>query len=210
MPSVLENYAAPEVVACPPPGEEEPDLGPSCGAAYTYSSHSPKWTFQSQQIHLIVQEVLNATNPATVLVPFAGTTRLQPRLPPMEVTYIDPHLNAKPDGHHIRAFAEDALEAILQEVQAGSRPPFDLIISDPPWSAYQVVHTYQSGRQLPLTWLKDRFAQALAPAGSVLSFAWNSTGMGARRGFRKAKIWLVNNGGNRHDTIITWERRDGP
>lgn len=54
---------------------------------------------------------------------------------------------------------------------------------------------------------KDEIARIVPLGGKVLSFGWNSQGMGEKRGFTKTKILLVAHGGNHNDTICTVEVR---
>lgn len=46
--------------------------------------------------------------------------------------------------------------------------------------------------------------------GYVLSFGWNSTGLGKKRGFSLVDLLVINHGGSHNDTIcIAEERTDG-
>jgi hypothetical protein len=58
--------------------------------------------------------------------------------------------------------------------------------------------------------VKDEIKRVVKKGGKVISFGWNSVGMGKERGFRgfkKTKIMLVCHGGNHHDTIVTVEEK---
>jgi len=91
----------------------------------------------------------------------------------------------------------------------------DLVIFDPPYSPRQISECYsQIGRQCTMqdtqskTWMEWRNAIALVCAqnATVLSFGWNSVGMGKNRGFEPLEILLVCHGGAHNDTICMSEK----
>lgn len=93
----------------------------------------------------------------------------------------------------------------------------DLIRLDPPYSPRQISECYAEIGQ-PCTMadtqngafykqVRDAAMNVLAPGAVVLSFGWNSTGMGRDRGFRMEEILLVCHGGAHNDTICIAERR---
>lgn len=92
----------------------------------------------------------------------------------------------------------------------------DAIIFDPPYSTQQVKEVYGGiGKEFLKTdntnvirWTKEKeAAMRLCKMGTVvLSFGWNSTGMGRRRGFEIEEIVIVNHAGAHNDTICTAER----
>ena len=45
----------------------------------------------------------------------------------------------------------------------------------------------------------------MKPGGKVISFGWNSGGIGKTNGFEIQRILLVPHGGPHHDTIVTVE-----
>lgn len=47
----------------------------------------------------------------------------------------------------------------------------------------------------------------IAPGGIVLSFGWQSAGMGKGRGYEMIEIALINHGGGHNDTICLAERK---
>jgi len=95
---------------------------------------------------------------------------------------------------------------------------FDGAFFDPPYSMEQVKRSYNScglkywqkehGNQSGnFPKIKDKLSQIVKPEGYILSFGWNSSGMGKKRGFMKKEILLVAHGGNRHDTICISEQK---
>lgn len=110
--------------------------------------------------------------------------------------------------HHM-----DALEFLCM-LRVTSVSP-DLVIIDPPYSATQIKQCYEhigmdrfyrAGEQ---NWKKERdvVAEIVAMGGVVLSFGWNSQGVGINRGFELEEILLVNHGAAHNDTICIAERK---
>lgn len=94
---------------------------------------------------------------------------------------------------------------------------FDLGIFDPPYSPRQISECYKSiglaatneDTQNARLYkrVRDALAPLLRPGGVVLSFGWNSQGMGQSRGFEIEEILLVAHGGAHNDTICLAERK---
>ncbi len=108
----------------------------------------------------------------------------------------------------------DALEFLEglaeQEVKA------DLIFFDPPYSPRQLAECYkQVGRKATMqdtqakSWSdwKNAIANISADSATVLSFGWNTVGMGKKRGFEIAEIMMVCHGGQHNDTICMAETK---
>jgi len=92
----------------------------------------------------------------------------------------------------------------------------DLVLFDPPYSLRQVKECYNSVGVDNMTQhqsnyfytdLKNEIQRIVAPGGIVISFGWNSNGMGGYRNFEKEQIVLCSHGGNHNDTIMTIERK---
>jgi hypothetical protein len=87
------------------------------------------------------------------------------------------------------------------------------VLFDPPYSHEQCLRRYTpkqggtAGRSEYWAKCKDEIARAVRPGGKVISFAWDSTGMGKVRGFEATRYLLVCHGACHNDTIITVERR---
>lgn len=54
---------------------------------------------------------------------------------------------------------------------------------------------------------KEQIARIVKPNGVVISFGWNSGGIGKKYGFEIEEILLVAHGGWHNDTIVTVERK---
>lgn len=93
----------------------------------------------------------------------------------------------------------------------------DLILFDPPYSPRQISECYKNiGMMVGMeetqsAMLYQRARDAIVTVASddaiVLSFGWNSVGMGKRHGFEQIEIMLCCHGGAHNDTICLAERR---
>jgi spermidine/putrescine-binding protein len=110
----------------------------------------------------------------------------------------------------------DALDFLLLLKKQGVEP--DLCIFDPPYSRQQVKQVYDGiGRHYGLkdtqdhstNWRAERDAvdEIITDGGIVLSFGWNSAGMGKERGYEVEDILLIYHGGAHNDTICIAERK---
>lgn len=85
-------------------------------------------------------------------------------------------------------------------------------VFDPPYSPRQLKECYSGKGEYDTkssTWSnwKDLIAQKMANDGIVISFGWNSNGLGASRGFEVIEILLIAHGGSHNDTICVVERK---
>ena len=90
----------------------------------------------------------------------------------------------------------------------------DFLLFDPPYSPRQVSECYKNvGRTVNMQttqasfWgdLKKEVARVVQKNGIVLSFGWNSGGIGKKSGFEIIEIMMVAHGGWHNDTICTAE-----
>jgi len=92
----------------------------------------------------------------------------------------------------------------------------DGVLFDPPYSPRQIKECYE-GVGLSVTgditradWWTSRkrvIARITKVGGKVISFGWNSNGIGKSLGFEKTRILLVAHGDAHHDTICVVERK---
>ena len=92
---------------------------------------------------------------------------------------------------------------------------FDSAIFDPPYSPRQISECYkQIGRAVGTAdtqnaglyrRVRDGIDKILKPGAVVVSFGWNSSGMGSGRKYRQVEIMLVAHGGAHNDTICVAE-----
>ena len=93
----------------------------------------------------------------------------------------------------------------------------DLVLFDPPYSPRQISECYKSiGREVGMAAtqngklykrVRDMIVPVLAPGAIVLSFGWNSAGMGKERAFEQIEIMLVCHGSAHNDTIVVVEKK---
>ncbi len=109
----------------------------------------------------------------------------------------------------------DALDFLLKMENDGVRP--DFVIFDPPYSPRQIKELYdgigikmqQHDSWKTNGWTKERdVVNRITPSNSIcLTFGWNSTGMGKKRGWEIKEIMLVCHGGGHNDTICMAEQK---
>ena len=99
-----------------------------------------------------------------------------------------------------------------------SLPSLRGALFDPPYSLVEVSRHYTEigmkfkGKENPtggFPKVRDEMARLVDFGGYVISFGWNTVGMGKKRGFEIVEILIVSHGGNRNDTLCTVERRCG-
>lgn len=107
-------------------------------------------------------------------------------------------------------------EAFLDDL-AAKNINADLVLFDPPYSPRQVMEHYrdaglrvtqedtQSGRLFKR--VRNAIDRIVQPGGVVLSFGWQSAGMGAARGYELFETMLVAHGGGHNDTICIAEKK---
>jgi len=104
-------------------------------------------------------------------------------------------------------FQLDALE-FLKQLQDES---VNGVLFDPPYSTEQCLRRYTpkqngtAGRAEYWAKCKDEIKRITKNGGTVISFCWDSVGMGKKRGFEIIEILLVCHGACHNDTIVTVE-----
>lgn len=87
------------------------------------------------------------------------------------------------------------------------------VLFDPPYSVEQCLRKYTprykgtAGRTEYWTRCKDEIGRIVIPGGTVISFRWDSTGIGKKRGFEIVEILLICHGACHNDTIVTVDRK---
>lgn len=103
----------------------------------------------------------------------------------------------------------DALE-FLKKLDDDS---IDGVLFDPPYSTEQCLRKYTpkfngtAGRAEYWRKCKDEISRIIKKDGLAISFCWDSTGIGKKRGFEIGEIRIVCHGACHNDTIITVDRR---
>ena len=106
-------------------------------------------------------------------------------------------------------YKEDATD-FMNELSIES---FDYGLFDPPYSPRQLKECYKGKGKYDTkssTWSnwKDLLAGKIRFGGKVISFGWNSIGLGMNRGFKIIEILLVPHGGQHNDTICVVEVKE--
>lgn len=105
--------------------------------------------------------------------------------------------------------AEDFIKQLIKENVIA-----DLVLFDPPYSPRQMKEMYNDiglalSQKRTQGWkgLRDAINQIIPINGVVLSFGWNSNGMGKGKGYEIEEILLVAHGKEHNDTICLAERK---
>lgn len=105
-------------------------------------------------------------------------------------------------------YKEDATD-YLNKIKDNS---FEYALFDPPYSPRQLKECYDNKGEYDTkssTWSKwkDLLSKKLKIGARIISFGWNSSGMGKNRGFEIIEILIVNHGGMHNDTICVVEEK---
>ncbi len=152
------------------------------------------WTFSVKPIKNLIDKYIT-TNWAD---PFAGTTS------PADITN-----DIEADRGAL--YTMDALD-FLKHLADSS---INGVLFDPPYSVEQCLRRYTpkhggtAGRAEYWAKCKNEIARILKPEGVAISFGWDSTGIGMKRGFVIEEILLVCHGACHNDTIVTVDRKKG-
>jgi len=103
-------------------------------------------------------------------------------------------------------YQKDALEYLAES------KPSKYGLFDPPYSPRQYKESYKGIGEFDTkssTWSnwKKALADKILPGGIVISFGWNSGGIGKKYGFEIIEILIVCHGSQHNDTICTVERK---
>jgi hypothetical protein len=91
----------------------------------------------------------------------------------------------------------------------------DGAIFDPPYSLTQVSRSYRniglsfSGKENPtggFPKVRDELVRVVRSGGYIISYGWNTVGMGKHRGCEPVEYLICSHGGNRNDTLVVVER----
>jgi len=156
-----------------------------------------KNTFDIKCINKLIHKYLR---PGMLSIdPFANKNRIA------KITNdLDPEMKAE--------YCMDALD-FLKQLKPES---IDFVLYDPPYSPRQVSECYKKmGRTVNMEttqasfWgnLKKEIARVTRAGGIVISFGWNTNGIGKTNGFEILEILTVSHGGQHNDTLCTVERK---
>jgi tRNA G10 N-methylase Trm11 len=84
---------------------------------------------------------------------------------------------------------------------------FDTVVFDPPFDDLQAADKYDSLRADNVLQAFQQFEQLVRPGGVVITFGWNSWGMGSCATFEREETVLFQRGPVKRDVIATVDRR---
>ena len=98
----------------------------------------------------------------------------------------------------------------LEFLKTHQTASLDGVLFDPPYSTEQALRTYKAkyqgtaGRAEYWARCFDEIGRVVKSGGTVISFGWNSNGVGKKRGFAIRRILLIAHGAcHPFDTIVT-------
>lgn len=152
------------------------------------------WTFKMKPVQNIFQKYNVGMGWAD---PFAGETS------PAEFTN-----DIEGRGNKYSLDALEFLKSLASQSMSG-------ILFDPPYSVEQCLRRYTpkhkgtAGRAEYWARCKDEISRIITLRGRAISFCWDSTGIGKKRGFDIEEILLLCHGACHNDTIVTIETKIG-
>ena len=154
-----------------------------------------RWTFTIPPIAQLIKEEMADTHPW--IDPFAGM-----HSPAHIRNDINPECNAE---YHM-----DALEFL----QSMDGQEFVGAFFDPPYTLELARRRYKKHYDMDtasfssyISQCKTSLAERIQAGGHVISFGWDSNGLGLNRGFRLDRVLLVAHGALHNDTIVTVETK---
>lgn len=161
-----------------------------------------KWAMPNKHtfdIPPIKELILEELTPGTWIDPFASRNKFAGITNDLNKDFdTDYHVDAL---EFLRMFADISIDGVLY---------------DPPYSPRQVSECYNSiGFNVTQETTRASFwgnhkkeiSRIVKPGGKVLTFGWNSGGIGRKYGFEVTRILLVPHGGWHNDTICTVEQK---
>lgn len=155
-----------------------------------------KNTFEIKPIAALLKEEITA---GVWIDPFANKSKCATITNDLNPLYdTDYHLDAL---DFLKLFADKSIDGVLY---------------DPPFSPRQVAECYhgvgmnitsETTRQSFWSKQKQQISRIVKIGGKVISFGWNSGGIGMKYGFEIKRILLVPHGGSRNDTICVVEEK---
>ena len=170
-------------------------------------------TFKIKPIRELIAKVVKeyaeeVGRPIVVIDPFANEGSILEEFDGLEVTYITNDLDTQYDtDYHLEAsefismFEDDSV---------------DIVLYDPPYSTRQISEVYKEhGLAVNMQttqssyWgnQKKEISRITKHGGKVITFGWNSGGIGKSNGFEIEEVLLVPHGGWHNDTICTVDVR---
>jgi len=155
-----------------------------------YQQPTKKYTFEMPRI----KEWTEKRSQGRVLNLFAGKTKLN-----IDEMRVDASNEFAPDYHG------DCREFI--KMATNTSEVYDVVLLDPPYTWRKSKEKYEGYMIGQYPRLKDELLPIMSSTGRVISYGWDTVGMGKLRGFKKVGLCVVCHGGDSRDTLIIVEDR---
>lgn len=158
-----------------------------------------KNTFKIKCISELIEKWIVEINPNEVVEPYSNTSKYG-----TITNDLNPEFNTM---YNLDAL--DFLKLLKEDC-------YDFCLYDSPFSNRQISESYKNIGFIPegnytqsSFWSKQKneIQRIMKKDSIVISFGWNTNGMGINRGFKIEEILLVAHGGAHNDTICTVERK---
>ena len=162
-------------------------------------------TFRINCIKEIIKRYL--PKEGIVIDPFANEYSIK-SLIPTNIKYISNDLDTE--------FKTDFNMEAQDFMKTFDNGSIDLVLFDPPYSGRQVSECYKKlGKTVTMsdtnsgyfTKFKEEISRIIKINGYVITFGWNSNGIGKKNGFEIVEILLIAHGSMHNDTIVTIEKK---
>ena len=84
---------------------------------------------------------------------------------------------------------------------------YDTVIFDPPYNLRKSREKYLGVYTSELRKIKTILPNILSENGRIISYGYDTTGMGKKRGFEKIGICIINHAGDHNDTLCLIEKK---
>jgi len=102
-------------------------------------------------------------------------------------------------------FCMDAYDFVLMAKGLGWK--YDTIILDPPYNLRKSREKYNGIYTSVLRKIKTQLPYILNDNGLIISYGYDTTGMGKKRGFELIHICIINHSGGHNDTLSIIEKK---
>lgn len=155
-----------------------------------------KNTFSIKPIKEMLEEEIGA---GLWIDPFANTNKLASITNDLNPIYKTTHNLDALD--FLKLFKDEEIDGVLYD------PPFSVRQSSECYKEFGIPVTQETTRADWWTKHKKEIARIVKPNGKVISFGWNSGGVGKTNGFEIQRILMVPHGGIHHDTICVVDKK---
>lgn len=159
---------------------------------FTYLKQPPKkYTFEMPRLYKwTVQNCKGKT-----LNLFAGKTKLKG----IDETRVDLNKDVPAD------YYMDAYSFVLMAKEKGWK--YDTVVFDPPYNLRKSREKYFGVYTSELRKIKTELPSIINTGGTVISYGYDTTGMGRQRGFELIHVCVVNHSGDHNDTLCIIEKK---